>query len=53
MLQLANIIKIKHQDMMKLQGENAKSAAWTKWGTAGTVFFGVLSIVLSIVTIKL
>jgi len=51
-LQLASIIKIKHQDLAKLQTENAKAAVWTKWGTAGTVVFGLLSIVLSILTIK-
>ena len=50
--QLANIIKIKHQDLLKLQAENAKAATWTKWGTAGTVVFGVLSLILSILTIK-
>lgn len=50
--QLANIIKIKHQDLLKLQAENAKAAIWTKWGTAGTVVFGILSLVLSILTIK-
>lgn len=49
-LQLADIIKLKHQDMLKLQQENAKSAAWTRWGTYGTIFFGILSIVLSIYT---
>lgn len=49
-LQLADIIKLKHQDMLKLQTENAKSAAWTRWGTYGTVFFGILSIVLSVYT---
>lgn len=49
-LQLADIIKLKHQDMLKLQTENAKSAAWTRWGTYGTIFFGILSIVLSIYT---
>lgn len=47
-LQLADIIKIKHQDTLRLQKENAKATAWTKWGTAGTIFFGVLSILLSI-----
>jgi hypothetical protein len=51
--QLANIIKLKHQDVLKLQAANAKAATWTKWGTAGTVVFGVLSIVLSVVTIKI
>ncbi|HSD37190.1 MAG TPA: hypothetical protein VLC92_06755 [Rhodocyclaceae bacterium] len=51
-LQLANIIKIKHQDILKLQSDNAKSATWTKWGTAGTVVFGILSIVLSVLTLK-
>ena len=51
-LQLADIIKIKHQETLKLQRENAKSSAWTKWGTAGTVFFGILSIVLSIYLTK-
>jgi len=49
-LQLADIIKLKHQDMLNLQTENAKSAAWTRWGTYGTIFFGILSIVLSIYT---
>jgi len=49
-LQLADIIKLKHQDLLKLQTENAKSAAWTRWGTYGTVFFGILSIVLSVYT---
>lgn len=50
--QLANIIKIKHQDILKLQAENAKAAIWTKWGTAGTVVFGILSLILSFLTIK-
>ena len=49
-LQLADIIRLKHQDILKLQQENAKSAAWTRWGTYGTVFFGILSIVLSFYT---
>lgn len=49
-IQLADIIKLKHQDILNLQAENAKSAAWTRWGTYGTIFFGVLSIVLSIYT---
>lgn len=49
-LQLADIIKLKHQDMLKLQQDNAKSAAWTRWGTYGTIFFGILSIVLSVYT---
>lgn len=52
MIQLANIIKMKHQDMLQLQQDNAKSSAWTKWGTAGTVFFGILSIILSIYLTK-
>lgn len=51
-IQLADIIKVKHQEMLKLQRDNAKSSAWTKWGTAGTVFFGILSIVLSIYLTK-
>ena len=51
-IQLANIIKLKHQDMLQLQQDNAKSSAWTKWGTAGTVFFGILSIILSIYLTK-
>jgi hypothetical protein len=49
-VQLADIIKLKHQDILNLQAENAKSAAWTRWGTYGTVFFGILSIFLSIYT---
>jgi len=51
-IQLADIIKVKHQEMLQLQKDNAKSSAWTKWGTAGTVFFGILSIVLSIYLTK-
>ena len=50
-LQLAEIIKIKHQDMLSLQKENAKSASWTRWGTYGTVLFGILSVILSIYTV--
>ena len=49
-LQLADIIKLKHQDILKLQQDNAKSAAWTRWGAYGTIVFGILSIVLSIYT---
>jgi len=49
--QLAEIIKLKHQDIQKLQLENAKSAGWTRWGTVGTVSFGLLSLALSIYTI--
>lgn len=49
--QLANIIKIKHQDFLKLQADNVKAASWTKWGTSGTIFFGIISLVLSIITI--
>lgn len=49
--QLAEIIKVKHQDIKKLQLENAKSVGWTRWGTIGTVSFGLLSLVLSIYTI--
>jgi hypothetical protein len=47
-VQLSNIIKLKHQDIAKLQEENARSAGWTKWGTAGTIFFGLLSLALSL-----
>lgn len=50
--QLGNIIKMKHQDLLKLQADNAKAAAWTRWGTAGTVVFGVLSLVLSLMAIR-
>lgn len=49
--QLANIIKLKYQDVQNLQAENAKAAIWTKWGAAGTVVFGVLSLILSMLTI--
>lgn len=49
-LQLADIIKIKHQDIRNLQIENTKSATWTRWSTFGTIFFGILSIVLSVYT---
>lgn len=49
-LQLADIIKIKHQDIRNLQVQNARSAAWTRWGTFGTISFGLLSIILSIYT---
>lgn len=47
-VQLSNIVKIKHQDIAKLQEENARAASWTKWGTAGTIFFGLLSLALSL-----
>lgn len=47
-VQLSNIVKIKHQDIAKLQEENARAASWTKWGTAGTLFFGLLSLALSL-----
>lgn len=49
--QLADIIKVKHQNIKKLQLENARSAGWTRWGTVGTVSFGLLSLALSIYTI--
>lgn len=49
--QLADILKLKHQDIKKLQLENAKSAGWTRWGTVGTVSFGLISLALSIYTI--
>ena len=49
--QLADILKLKHQDIKKLQLENSKSASWTRWGTVGTVSFGLLSLALSIYTI--
>lgn len=49
--QLADIIKLKHQDIKKLQLENSKAAGWTRWGTVGTVSFGLLSLALSIYTI--
>lgn len=51
-IQLADIIKVKHQEMLQLQKDNAKSSAWTKWGTTGTVFFGILSIILSLYLTK-
>lgn len=47
-VQLSNIIKIKHQDIAELQEENSRAAGWTKWGTAGTIFFGLLSLFLSL-----
>ncbi|MBZ0335306.1 hypothetical protein [Marinobacter sp. AL4B] len=50
--QLADIIKLKHQDIKKLQLENSKAAGWTRWGTVGTVSFGLLSLALSIYTIS-
>lgn len=50
--QLADIVKLKHQDIKKLQLENAKAAGWTRWGTVGTVSFGLLSLALSIYTIS-
>jgi len=49
--QLADVIKVKHQDIKRLQLENSKSASWTRWGTVGTVSFGLLSLALSIYTI--
>lgn len=50
-VQLSNIIKLKHQDVSKLQADNVRAGLWTKWGTAGTVFFGLLSLVLSLLPI--
>lgn len=52
LLQLADIIKNKYQNIENLQIENSKAATWTKWGTFGTIFFGILSIVLSVITIN-
>ncbi|SMM97711.1 hypothetical protein SPONL_1170 [uncultured Candidatus Thioglobus sp.] len=49
--QLAVIIKIKNRDIEKLQLQNSTSVSWTRWGTVGTVSFGILSLVLSIYTI--
>lgn len=47
-VQLSNIMKIKHEDISKLQEQNARAANWTRWGTAGTVFLGLLSLALSL-----
>lgn len=47
-VQLSNIMKIKHEDIADLQKQNARAASWTRWGTAGTVFFGLLSLALSL-----
>jgi len=49
-LQLADIIKAKYHDTMQLQLENSKSAIWSRWGTYGTIFFGILSLFLSFMT---
>ena len=49
-IQLADVIQLKHQEMLKLQQANARSAVWSRWGTYGTVFFGILSILLSVYT---
>ena len=51
-VQLSNIIKIKHQDILKLQSDNARAANWTRWGAVGTIFFGILSLVLSVISIR-
>lgn len=48
LLQMAEIIKNKYQNIKKLQEENQKSAAWTRWGAFGTIFFGILSLISSI-----
>lgn len=48
LLQMAEIIKNKYQNIEKLQLENQKSAAWTRWGAFGTLIFGILSLVLSL-----
>ena len=50
-VQLSNIIKIKHEDIAELQKQNARAASWTRWGTGGTVFFGLLSLALSLAPI--
>lgn len=47
LLQIAEIIKNKYQNIEKLQVENQKSAAWTRWGAFGTLIFGILSLILS------
>ncbi|WP_162457143.1 hypothetical protein [Pseudoxanthomonas kalamensis] len=47
-VQLSNIMKIKHEDIAELQKQNARAASWTRWGTAGTIFFGLLSLALSL-----
>ena len=51
LLQMAEIIKNKYQNIEKLQEENRKSAAWTRWGAFGTLFFGILSLILSIYSV--
>jgi hypothetical protein len=51
LIQVAEIIKNKYQNIEKLQEENQKSAAWTRWGAFGTIFFGILSLVLSIYSV--
>ncbi|MGP9809007.1 hypothetical protein ACT3TQ_13240 [Halomonas sp. AOP12-C2-37] len=47
-VQLSNIMKLKHEDIAELQKQNARAASWTRWGTAGTVVFGLLSLLLSL-----
>lgn len=47
-LQLAEIIKNKYQNIEKLQLDNKKASAWSRLGAFGTMFFGALSLVLSI-----
>lgn len=49
--QLGDIIKIKHQDFIQLQSDNLRAAVWTRWGVFGTVFFGLLSLALSLSSI--
>lgn len=51
-IQLSNIIKIKHQDLLKLQADNSKAGTWTRWGVAGTIIFGLISLVLSFISIS-
>jgi hypothetical protein len=52
LIQMAEIIKNKYQNIERLQEENQKSASWTRWGAVGTIFFGILSLVLSIYSLK-
>lgn len=51
-IQLANIIKLKHQDMLQLQQDNAKSSHGQNGEQQEQYFFGILSIVLSIYLTK-
>lgn len=47
LIQVADIVKLKHQDIKKLQVENNKSSDMSRFGFYSSIFFGIISIALS------